>query len=507
VVPLAGGEEWSFATAFGAPISAPAAVCDGRIYFGCEDGHLYVLGPDAHSPPPTEELGLSKIRHPLSSPLAAAKYDWFTNYGDLGCTNANNQGVRPPFRINWIRRYEGTFKHLPVCGGGRMYTHTAEGQIIAVEQETGRLLWRRYFPDVHLSFTSPIYFNERLLVPQAGMTRSQLRCLDAKTGRLLWEAPFTGSPSWSRQGPPVLHKNLAIYGFGSGKYAAQGSAKPFTFKGTPVERPGGEEVMSWIYTHNNPYYPKDNLPLIRAWDLDTGKQVWQQDFSHLGTGGNDCGLCLMGDTLYYSTFFGYAAKRRGEPGPRGVTAALDPATGKVRWSTTDYYVTAGCTISGKDGRLYVGGYNRPDEDTQDRFVWCLDARDGSLVWRSEPVASSVNVVTVGDEYIFTNASGKDGHVLDRATGKIVSRFNFGYACTRFTVSEPYVMGSNMDLIDLSNGNKLVTTGPAIDSRECVGAVVSNGRIFYTSQASGLQVSQLYGEEAEQAKLPWHGESK
>jgi len=107
----------------------------------------------------------------------------------------------------------------------------------------------------------------------------------------------------------------------------------------------------------------------------------------------------------------------------------------------------------------------------------------------------VNVITVGEDYIFSNASGKDGHVFDPATGKILSRFNFGYACTRFAFSSPYVMGANMDMIDLSDGNRLVTTGPAIDSRECVGAVVSNGRIFYTSQASGLQVSMLYGDEA------------
>jgi len=271
-----------------------------------------------------------------------------------------------------------------------------------------------------------------------------------------------------------------------------------------VPPPDGAEVMSWIYTHNNPYYPRDNQPLIRAWDLDTGREVWRQDFSDLGYGGNDCGLCLMGDKLYYSTFFGYAATRDGKPSARGVTAALDPATGTVLWKTTDYYVTAGCTLSGKDGRLYLGGYNQPHEATKNRHVWCLDARDGSLVWQSEPVGSAVNVITVGDKYLFTNASGKDGHVLDKATGKIKSRFNFGYACTRFTMSEPYVMGANLDLIDLSAGNQLVTTGPAIDSRECVGAVVSNGRIFYTSQASGLQLSQLYGEEAERARWPWDG---
>jgi len=118
------------------------------------------------------------------------------------------------------------------------------------------------------------------------------------------------------------------------------------------------------------------------------------------------------------------------------------------------------------------------------------------------VASAVNVITVGDRFVFSNASGKDGHIFDRETGKILSRFNFGYACTRFTLSEPYLLGANMDLIDLAAGNRLVTSGPAIDSRECVGSVVSNGRLFYTSQASGLQTSSVYGEEAEAAPDAW-----
>jgi outer membrane protein assembly factor BamB len=264
--------------------------------------------------------------------------------------------------------------------------------------------------------------------------------------------------------------------------------------------------MSFIYSHDNPYYPKDNKPLVRAWNIDTGEVAWERDFSEFGSGGNDSGLCLSDGMLYYSTFFGYAPERRGRPGARGLTAALDPATGKVLWSTTERYVTAGCTISAADGRLYLGGYNRPEEGTQARHVWCLDAADGSLIWESEPVASSVNVIAVGEHYLFSNASGKEGHVFDRETGKILSRFNFGYACTRFTMSEPYVMGANMDMIDLSAGNRLVNSGPAIDSRECVGSVVSNGRIFYTSQASGLQVSLLYGEEAAAAGgTPWQKE--
>ncbi|MFC1633381.1 PQQ-binding-like beta-propeller repeat protein [Planctomycetota bacterium] len=498
VIPLSGnGRVWSFKTAFDKAISAPVAVCDGRIYFGCEDGYLYILGPDGKAPLPSKDLQPQKIRSPLTGRRADPKYDWFTNFADFATTNANDQDLEPPFKVKWIRRYEGTFKHIPVCGGGRMYTHTAEGQIFAVEQETGRLLWRRYWPGVHVSFTGPLYYKERLLVPQAGMKESHMRCLNAATGELLWEAPFTGSPSWSRQQPPIIHKNLAIYVFGSGRYAPQGTEKAYLHKGTPVEARDDVEVMSWIYSHNNPYYPRDNKPLIRAWDMDIGEEVWTIDFSQFGSGGNDSGLCLMDDTLYYSTFFGYASRTKdGRPKSKGLTAAIEPETGQVIWLTTKHYVTAGCTISTEDGRLYLGGYNPPAEKISNRYVVCLDAESGALIWRSEPVGKAVNVVTIGRDFVFVHGStGQPSHIIDKETGKIRSTFDEKYACTRFTLSEPYLLGPNMDMIDTSDGNKMISSGPCIDARECVGAVVSNGRIFYTSQANGLQVSQVYGSEA------------
>jgi outer membrane protein assembly factor BamB len=511
VVPLkaGGGDPWSFATAFGAPITAPVAVAGERVYVPCEDGYLYVLGPGGTAPLPEKNLHVQRIRSPLHGPRAGAEFDWYTNYGDFSGTNSNEQGLEPPLRMRWARRLEGTVKHLPVCGGGRLYTHTAEGQIIAVEQDTGRLLWRKHFPDVYLSFTSPLYVRGKLLVPQAGIRRSLMRCLDAATGDLLWEAPFTGSPSWSRQFPPVVEGDVAIYASGSGEYAAQGTEKPFTFKGDPVPSEDGREVMSWIYSNDNPYYPKDNRPLLWAWDLNTGEPLWRRDFSEYGRGGNDCGICLLDGKLYYSTFFGYAAslrKRRGlPPENNGLTACLDPQTGDVVWLTTDYYVTAKCTLSARDGRIYIGGYNRAHEETEDRFVWCLDAKDGSLVWKSDPVTSALNVVSVGERFIFSNALRGRGNVFDRETGDVVGSIGHNYACCRFTLSGSYVLGANMDMIDLSRNGELVSTGPAIDSRECLGAVVSNGRIFYTSQASGFVVSQTYGEEARRVPAVWERE--
>ncbi|MFK8110624.1 MAG: PQQ-binding-like beta-propeller repeat protein [Rubripirellula sp.] len=508
IVPLGEGETHSFTTAFAAPISASVAIADGRIYVPCEDGYLYVLEGGGSEPLPTKDLEVSRIRSPLTGPLAGAQYDWYTNYGDYGGTNANDQGLEPPLRMRWAQRLAGTVKHLPVCGGGRLYMHTAEGQIIAVEQDTGRLLWRRYWPDVYLSFTSPLYADGKLLVPQAGIKRSRMRCLDAATGELIWDAPFTGSPSWSRQFPPVVHGNVAIYASGSGDYAAQGTEKPFTFRGEPVEQ-DGKEVMSWIYSNDNPYYPKNHRPRIWAWDLETGKIVWEKDFSEHGRGGNDCGICILDGKLFYSVFFGYAEsvrKRRGlPPENNGLTACLDPATGEVDWLTTDYYVTSKCTLSSRDGRIYIGGFNRAKEGTDDRFVWCLDANNGALVWKSDAVTSALNVVTVGKQFIFSNALRGKGNIFDQETGKVTGSIGHNYACCRFTLSEPYVLGANMDMIDLSADGKLVSTGPAIDSRECLGAVVSNGRIFYMSQASGFVVSQTFGEQSKHLPAVWQRE--
>ncbi len=455
IVPLDGGPAWSYQTPFGKAISAPAAVCDGRVYFGAEDGYLYVLGPDGNASPPTKDLELHRLR--MAKDRAAGQgADWFTSFGNWSNTNTANDEVRPPLKLRWIRRYEGTVKHLSVCGGGRMYTHTAEGQIFAVEEETGRLLWRRYFPGVHVSYTSPVYYEGRILVPQAGLERCMLRCLDAATGKLLWEAPFSGSPSWNRQIPPIIHQGLAIYQFSSGRYKPEG----------------------WLFEHQSTFgFPQDQKPLVRAWDVETGKEVWTRDFSEYGAGGDDAGICLVEGTLYYSCYFG------NKPVP-GVTAALDPQTGAMRWVTTKHSVHAGCTISGQGGRLYLGGYNPVEGDKN--VVWCLDARDGSLVWKSEPVLGAIHVVTITDRHLFVHAQYRNGYLLDKQTGKIVDTLAQGYRCSRFTSCEPYLIGPNFDLFDLSDKPTLVSSGPQLDVLMCVGAFASGGRLYLTTNGSGLQ---------------------
>ena len=79
---------------------------------------------------------------------------------------------------------------------------------------------------------------------------------------------------------------MRTYASGSGKHAPSGSEKAFAWRNL-TKTLNNKEVMSFIYSHNNPYYPKDNHPLIWAWDLETGKLVWKKDFSEYGSGGPD----------------------------------------------------------------------------------------------------------------------------------------------------------------------------------------------------------------------------
>ncbi len=150
----------------------------------------------------------------------------------------------------------------------------------------------------------------------------------------------------------------------------------------------------------------------------------------------------------------------------------------------------------------MGGYSPVHEKTN--RVWCLDARDGSLVWESEPLDRVIHVITIGDRFLFTHAQYENGYRIDKQTGKILRTLTNGYKCTRFTFSKPYLLGANMDVHDLSDPEniELLSTGPAVDPSMCVGAIASNGRLFYTCHGSGLQISLVYGTEATSLTAPW-----
>src|SRR5690606_8288145 len=124
-----------------------------------------------------------------------------------------------------------------------------------------------------------------------------------------------------------------------------------------------------------------------------------------------------------------------------------------------------------------------------------DAKSGELVWQSDPLTRAIHVVTIGSRFLFTHSQYKNAYLLGPSDGGLLKELLHGYNCTRFTLSGPYILGANMDVWDTTDGIELVSTGPAVDVLQCVGAFVSNGRLFYTANGGGIQLSMVCGEEA------------
>jgi outer membrane protein assembly factor BamB len=95
----------------------------------------------------------------------------------------------------------------PLLTSNRCYTFGAEGMLICLELQTGRLLWQRNtakdweVPEAFFGVgSSPILEGDRLIVMVGGQPNSGVVAFDAATGRTLWES--VGKRNW--QGVPTI---------------------------------------------------------------------------------------------------------------------------------------------------------------------------------------------------------------------------------------------------------------------------------------------------------------
>jgi len=70
-------------------------------------------------------------------------------------------------------------------------------------------------------YTSPLYYQGRLVVPQAGLDICRLRCLDAAMGKLIWEARSAVRPVGTIRRGRSFCQNMIIYQFSTGRYRPQ----------------------------------------------------------------------------------------------------------------------------------------------------------------------------------------------------------------------------------------------------------------------------------------------
>ena len=168
-------------------------------------------------------------------------------------------------------------------------------------------------------------------------------------------------------------------------------------------------------------------------------------------GGDDAGVCLMNGRIYYSCFFGRIPKlSSGRPGPQGITAAIGARDGRDPLDDHQVFGPRRLDDLGLETGVFTWAGTTPLPGSGDCHVWCLDAKDGALVWQSEPVALAIHVVTIRPAVLFVHAQYQKSYVLDLATGKVLAVLDNEYKCTRLTLSGSTLIGTAMDVYDFAD---------------------------------------------------------
>jgi quinohemoprotein ethanol dehydrogenase len=274
----------------------------------------------------------------LSAARSAGK-DWITyggslynqRYSTLNQINTSNvQNLRGAWmtRLGSGRGSKYRFEADPLVVDGVMYIPTGNDDIFALDGKTGKKLWEYYSDIPQTNNTICCGWNNRGVAAGEGMIFSgQLDAtfvaLDQATGRLLWKVQLEDfREGFSITGATRYYDGLVFTGMSGGEYGVRGRIYALDAKtGREVWRfytvPGPGEIGAETWPMNDPD------PVIANIYLKGGATVWQAPAI-------DPELGMM----YFTT--GNASPWEGSlrPGDNLFTAsmvALDYRTGQYRW--------------------------------------------------------------------------------------------------------------------------------------------------------------------------------
>ena len=252
----------------------------------------------------------------------------------------------------------------------------------------------------------------------------QTRAADDKTPLALfpvlplWTLPLNNALT----APPAFRESVAVFALEGDQLAAYdlsaGSRLWLTSIATTVQPAIGIDVV---------FIAEDDA--LEALSLQTGEVVWQQPFeAELAVAPT-----VAGDRLIVATTDGDLIARRAIDGvelwrrhlPRAATSrpsftasrlfvatvdkqivALDLQTGDVVWNRT--LNGAGHDILANDDRIFFG--------SQDRFLYCLNAKDGQIEWRWPTGADATGLPVADDRTVYFVSLDNVLRGLNRSSG-------------------------------------------------------------------------------------------
>ena len=411
-------------------------------------------------------------------------------------------------------------------GNGRVFPGSFEPHQVALNATTGDVLW-----DVETTGAmcfSGSYYEGKLL--KAAEQDNTFYCFDAETGNILWEYnPGTQLGYWV-SGSAVAYDMVYELNKDGHLYALDANTGDLVWKyegpgylywpGWPVVGDGkiyattGQRVS--IHPHTLEYSESEFVCL----DAYTGDLLWELPIEAYAPRES---VAIAYGNLYlipgyieeykmdsYETLnevwaIGNAqwSMWRSDSENTG-TGQSGPTELNVRWSfTTGGGVVSSPTIV--EGRVYVG--------SQDKNIYCLDAREGRFLWSfttnariksSQAVANGKVYVGPDDGYVYCLDAKNGSRIwMTYAGGFIEAHFDAvtGIRSSPIVVGERVYVGSldtNLYCLDANNGEiiwaykteGLITSSPA----------VADGAVYITSQESTS--GALYKIDASNGTLIW-----
>ncbi len=309
-----------------------------------------------------------------------------TRYSPLRQINASNLsrlGLTTVFPMTALGAMEAT----PLVHDGIMYVSHSYGIVFAFDLHTGEKIWE-YDPKVAYEVQQHgccgvvnrgvALYQGRVYV---GAMDGRLIALDAKTGKVDWEAQTTPTDNaYTSTGAPRVIKGKVVIGNGGAEYAVRGFFSAY-------DAVTGKLAWKFYTVPGDPSKPVENPALTKAmktwngdwWKMGGGGTVWDSfaydpaaDLMYVGTGNGgpwdrDYRSPGGGDNLYLSSIL-----------------AVRPDTGKLVWyyQTTpgdswDYTAVQQITLLD----LKIGGRTRKVlvQAPKNGFFYVLDRITGELL--------------------------------------------------------------------------------------------------------------------------------
>ncbi len=446
-------EPFRFQTPHGKFITSSPAVSDGRVFFGCDDGFFYVLGPDGKQQPRVEELTVHR-RRTSPQPATGRCYGWSGPFGGADNNSfVDDARLKPPLRLRWAVRSFGMFKQQASATEDDVVLQSMAGTISCIEQATGRVRWRtRVVPPqggAATAYSGVLCHDGKVFLHAPNYRDSEILCLDQQTGNVVWRKPTGQTRGSTARAAPVAAAGRIAFG-----YTVQPNTRDETTKSAVVE----------------------------AWDANSGETAWQVKLDTHGdirrpTGAAD------GDVVYFTST---VRSRRDDD--RGETVAIDARSGTVLWRTKDVYGTGeGSAIPVVHRKkLYIVGKD---------ILFCLNCADGRVEWKEERRGLWFHGICIGDDYYtcrgysgFAERYRLSDRQPDRRDGKQILLGADAHACGTVVLTSGDVSIA-ISIVGLhvrdANTGELLWRSRGFAPRTCASAIPASGRIFCNPQVNGM----------------------